>query len=525
MRLFVVVVLLGLSAPALAEAKPKPITGKLSKSGYSVIALGYDGKAVVSKQKSFRIVPKDTRVTLQLRDKKGRYAGPIVVGGTRKQLLVGVKAGAKLGTIKVLSGYAKTSKPLATKSVDLARTAQASKGIPLGNGRNFGLVRSKRKFGAVDSDADGVPDSVEGTPSGGDLDVDGVPDRLDIDMDGDLVLNNEEAPNRGTMAAAAQAQNPASFHVFSQLGVKLDRSLNANAAQVTDAQIDSLVQGTTTAPPFQPIGMFLVFSLPANDLELDCGGLSYCTTGGTGRIRPPGGFDPGPGFPACCDPDGDGFGTMTATQNGPGGPEWQLYPLAKASQIRSGDVFVTSRGDTAALNFVFNTTPALVSWSSAGGQSGAISYPVAPNSPGTDANPLTITPGSDGNLSMSLTMWRPQRQAIAGAGEPSGFVDLGHLLWTARLVSPQSVIDCPTGYSTTDPNLAANPDPQLGGFIDQAADAPADPAHTLSFTLNLSACLAAKGQSWTSGDIQLELTARSQTGGDNSSQEVMLRHG
>jgi hypothetical protein len=120
---------------------------------------------------------------------------------------------------------------------------------------------------------------------------------------------------------------------------------------------------------------------------------------------------------------------------------------------------------------------------------------------------------------------RRQRHAIAGAGEGSGFVDLGHLLWTVRLVTQQTVTDCTAGYSTTDPNLAPNSDPQLGGFVDQQGDAAADAANTLAFTLNLSACLAAKGQSWTSGDIQLELTARSQTGGDNSSQEVMLRHG
>jgi len=524
MRLFVVTVLFALSAPALAEAKPKPITGRLSRAGYSVIALGYNGKAVVTRARSFRIVPKDTRVTLQLRDAKGRYAGPIVVGGRRSKLLVGVKAGAKLGTIKVLAGYAKTAKP--SSAADKTRAIQARTGVPLGNGGNFGLVRSKRKSRTdsnVDTDADGVPDSIESGVSGGDADLDGVPDALDIDADGDLVLNNAEA--RAGRATTAQVQNPGGFHVFSQLGVRLERSLNANAAQVTDAQIDGLVQGTTTAPPFQPIGMFLVFTLPANDLELDCGGLSYCTNGGSGRIRPPGGFDPGPSFPSCCDADGDGVGTMTAFQNGPGGPEWQLYPLATASQIRSGDVFVTSRGETAALNFVFNTTPALVSWSSTGGQSGAISYPVAPGSPGTGANPLTITPGPDGSLSMTMKMWRPQRHAIAGAGEGSGFVDLGHLLWTVRLVTQQTVTDCTAGYSTTDPNLAPNSDPQLGGFVDQQGDAAADAANTLAFTLNLSACLAAKGQSWTSGDIQLELTARSQTGGDNSSQEVMLRHG
>jgi hypothetical protein len=507
MRLLVVTVLFALSAPALADAKPKPITGKLNKPGYAVIALGYNGKAVVSKARSFRIVAKDTRVTLQLRDSKGRYAGPIVVGGTKTKLLTGVKAGAKLGTIKVLAGYAKTAKP--AKGADTARAIQGRKGVPLGNGRNFGLVRSKRSSTGSQVDSDG----------------DGVPDRLDIDQDGDLILNNEEAPAR--RATAAQAQ-PGAFRVFSQLGVKLERSLNANAAQVTDAQIDGLVQGTTTAPPFQPIGMFLVLTPGGDDVELDCGGLSYCTNGGSGRVRAPGAFDPGPSFPSCCDADGDGFGTMTVAQQGPGGPEMQLYPFATAEQIRSGDLFLQRRGDTvstATLNFVFNTTPALTSWSSGGGQSGAISYPVAAGAPGTDANPLTITPAPDGSLSMTLQMWRPQRHAIAGAGEGSGFVDLGHLLWTARLVTPQTVIDCNAGYSTADPNLAPNPDPQLGGFVDKTNDAPADATNTLAFTLNLSACLAAKGQSWSSGDIQLELTARSQTGGDNSSQQIMLRHG
>src|SRR5689334_9720077 len=90
--------------------KQAPITGKLSKSGYTIIALGYNGKAVSSKSRSFKIVPRDGKVTLQLRDKKGRYAGPVVVGGKGSKVIVGVKAGAKLGTIRIRSGYATAAK-------------------------------------------------------------------------------------------------------------------------------------------------------------------------------------------------------------------------------------------------------------------------------------------------------------------------------------------------------------------------------------------------------------------------------
>jgi hypothetical protein len=46
-----------LCLPASAAAKPKPIPGKLAKSGYSVIALGYNGRAATSSKRSFRIVP------------------------------------------------------------------------------------------------------------------------------------------------------------------------------------------------------------------------------------------------------------------------------------------------------------------------------------------------------------------------------------------------------------------------------------------------------------------------------------
>ena len=265
-----------LCGPAVALAKPAAITGKLSKPGYTVIALGYNGKAVSSSARSFRLVPRDTKVTLQLRNAKGKYAGPVVVGGKGSSVIVGVKAGAKLGTIKILSGYGKASK---AKGVDKRRTAQARKGVPLGNGRNFGLVRSKKHATAG---------------AGRDGDLDGVPDALDVDSNGNLVLNNEEAAGRS--ARAAQTEN--GFQLFSQIGAPLERSLNANGGGVSDAAIDALVQGSTSPPTFQPIGVFLDFSIvPGDQVELDCGGLSYCSKGGTGRERTPGRLRPGPELP------------------------------------------------------------------------------------------------------------------------------------------------------------------------------------------------------------------------------------
>jgi hypothetical protein len=488
-----------LCAPAPAVASSRPITGKLSKPGYTIIAVGYNGTTSSTRSRSFRLVPRASRVTLQLRDPKGRYGGPVVVGGTAKKVVVGVRAGAKLGTIKVERGYAKVTRA-PRKAIDRHRTAVAKRGVPLGNGRNFGLVPSKARGGSGDRDGDAVPDA------------------LDVDANGDRILDKEQGAV-ARRAVAAQVQ-PVSFSVFSQLNQPLERSVNADAAGVTDADINSMMQGNTTAPPFQPIGTFLVFQFPsAAGATLDCGGLSYCSPGGTGRVRAPGGMDPGPSFTGTLTPD------STPSPNGV--PGMTLYPMATSAQMNTGDVLIerTPTGETpATLGFVFNTTPALTAWSSSGGQSGSVAYPVAVGAPGTQQNPFVVSPGPDGEVTLNLTAFRPQRKAIPGAGEGSGYMDIGKLLWQARLINqpapgtPQRVIDCHAGYSTTDPQLTPTGD----GLQDTAADAPANPANKLSYSLNATGCLGGDA-SWTSGQtMQLELVARA-TGGDNSSQQVYFR--
>src|SRR5438445_4199509 len=92
---------------AAAHGGKHAITGTLSKSGYTVIVLGYNGKASVSKSRSFKLKAPDSKLTLQLRDSHGKYAGPVIVGGGGSKVIVGFKPGAKLGKIVVLSGYAR----------------------------------------------------------------------------------------------------------------------------------------------------------------------------------------------------------------------------------------------------------------------------------------------------------------------------------------------------------------------------------------------------------------------------------
>ena len=61
-------------APAtLSPAKPKPITGKLSRPGYTVLALAANGKAtsVVATHGKFHLKPPAKVVTLQLRAADG----------------------------------------------------------------------------------------------------------------------------------------------------------------------------------------------------------------------------------------------------------------------------------------------------------------------------------------------------------------------------------------------------------------------------------------------------------------------
>jgi hypothetical protein len=493
-------------APAAAMARRAPISGTLSRPGYTVLALAANGKAtsVRASHRSFSLRPPAASVTLQLRAPNGIYAGPVLIGSAQKgrRAIVGVRAGARLGriTIDARHGYAKVARRVSNRWVDSSRWARARRGVPIGAG-DFGRVRS-------------TPPRV---PPPGDLDADGVPDVLDVDINGNLILNHVD---RSTSRRARAAQTGSSFFIGANLVLPLWDAMNANAGAVTDAQIDAALS------KYEWLGIGILPGCP----ELDCGGtpdpnnpqgwiggLSYCTRGGTGEAlvagTSPAAFQP---FPACCDPDGDGLGTLANNSPNPPPGALFLYPHATAGQIGTGDVLiqrVTSNGVTSdtptMLPYIFATGPTLVSYHDGQGSSATVNYPVPTYGPGTPGHAFPAAAGPNGDVALTLTFWRPQRRSMPS--EQGSWIDIGKLSYGAGVQSVGGITQgglCPQGaFTEDDPNLSPpqtfNSATDRGGVTDQAPDQPANPVNTITYTLDLTRCLAAHGVAWNPGQEAL----------------------
>jgi hypothetical protein len=496
--------MLGLGVPVSAMAKPKRISGRLSEPGYTVIALAANGTArtVRAPKDRFALRPPAKSVTLQLRAPDGSYGGPIVLGGREhgKRAVVGVWAGAKLGLIKVRAarGYAKVSHPRKS-AIDARRQARARRGIPIGAGK-FGLVRSKPPK----------------HPSRSDLDFDGVPDSLDIDIDGDLVLDdydrqtNGKRTSRRARAAAVGGTFPDGSHMTLSTAINgFGKIVNVNGGS-TDTQIAAAQRDGGELD-------VLWIGIDRNSGELDCGTLVYCSAGGTGRL------DPGnvlrsaaQPFPECCDPDGDGFGSLTLWSGGPQVESMHLWHGSTIDQIHAGDVLIlratVNGGPTefaSSVGYVFSTLSAPASYSDGQGDASAFSYSSDP-----PAGPPNVRPGPDGRLALTFAMWRPQRPRIAGepgeiVGEPadSEWIDVGNLQYGVAVDLPnregQAPNFCPQGtVSTADANPSlmpsspwSGPYPNGAGLEDHSADRPSNPENTFTYSVDVTGCLAAGGLS------------------------------
>ena len=376
---------ISVALPTAASAKRfPPITGKLSGRGYTVLALSNAGDttSVRVKGRSFKLRPPAKGVTLHLRAPDGAYAGPVVVASPKngKSAILGVKAGVKLGNVKVKGGkgYAKVQRKLPKKFVVKQRKARAKKGVPIGAG-NFGLVGVAKLSG---------PRS--------DPDLDGVPSPLDIDDDGDLVLDDyDRSPDSGASAAQVGGTFPdgSRLHLTTSLGAETRQdSVNVDGGS-TPEQVAAAQQkyGHLNA---------IWAGIDAGSGELDCGTLIYCSAGGTGRFSPtagppPGGFTRSSAspFPECCDSDGDGLGSLIQGGPGaigvPGGGAMAIFHGATSDQIRAGDLLIargTFNGEPvespASVGFVFSTFPVLAAYSDGQGDSSTFSY-----SPGAQSGP------------------------------------------------------------------------------------------------------------------------------------------
>jgi hypothetical protein len=179
-----------LACAAPAQARRPPIEGRVAGSGYVVVALAPDGRSrSVLARRDFSLVPPARTVTLHLRDGDGVYLGPIVIAGRGGRAALRIRAGARLGTIDVKSGYGRVRREPSARRRGRGRPAVAHGGVPIGVGR-LGLVRS-------------TPRGPVGP--GHDRDADGIPGLWDVDDNGDLVPDTaeREGSRRGSGLAAA----------------------------------------------------------------------------------------------------------------------------------------------------------------------------------------------------------------------------------------------------------------------------------------------------------------------------------
>ena len=230
------VVLAALSIFAFAAAPgasaAKPISGKLSEPGYTVIALGSRRRwqtpcwpkrrhlqGAACRESTFPSSPCSSRAP------DGVYAGPVVVATGAE--VAGVRSSA--------SGREQSSARI---------KIHVAKGYRQGQGRACRRTRSppsasrgRREACRSALGASGVSQSRGGSVSG-DRDVDGIPDLIDIDDDGDLILDRSDVKNgkkkkkknkKKRKARAAYVWPSGTFLLFSDLDAAFFQTANANA--------------------------------------------------------------------------------------------------------------------------------------------------------------------------------------------------------------------------------------------------------------------------------------------------------
>jgi hypothetical protein len=487
-------------APLTAARKnPNPIFGNVRSRGHrSVVAVAGDGKAAAVRASPFTLVPPARRFRLEVRGPDGTYAGPVVASGSGREVVVGFRAGAKLGPVVRRDGYWVLQRALPRRFQDTTSTARAVGGVPIG-ARTLGLARAPATGRAG---------------SGQDQDRDGLPGAFDIDVDGDRLLNNVDPARQTTTAPNTP------YRVNWLLSVGLKQSFLADQMNLTHG-VAGYALNQNAISPMLPTGQFeqlrdlatsirgmLLFTLPrgGGPVELDCGGLSYCSgAGSSGRD-----VTQGRRFPQDFDPDHDGFGTMEPTtlpllpqRDGIGVTErlsrdarvFVLKPSAKHfADVAAGDTFLERRGravQPVMLNYTLGTVPALAGWTD-GVWNKTVTYPVSATGEGMTSTPYRSAQYPNGTL--TFTIWRPQRRSFPAAGETGDWTDVGHLIYsTAGFLEGEGgdrVWTCPvSAYSTTDPNMRLAPN----GLRDLRDDAPVDRTQTLTFWVNIGACLRHSG--------------------------------
>lgn len=384
--------------------------------------------------------------------------------------------------------------------------------LPAGNGLTLGL-------GDNDSPTD---INIKAKALETDQDSDGLLDLFDTDIDDDGILNNYD------LTSTFPTLFP-NFSVFSNLKVSIADTVNVSAfgREPTKTEVDALTAQTILAVE--------VKAGSGEESELNCGSLSYCSAGGTGQTGNPAVDFPGTAG-GSLDSDSDGNGTIAAGSTG----DFQLATnLSAFNELNAGDSYIQTVTPSSSgliklyfssLQFAFRSTPAAKSITLDPDGTPAVTnftYPVADGSTGTPSNCLSVTPNGDGDVILEYEAWRPQRAGVAALGEAS-FVDLGNSLITIDIPNAPAPNgstptagpgNCPaSAYTTSDTNLSTD----SAGLVDSFGDTDAAVANTVTFQIDITACLASAGQTLDSGDeLSVDLQFRNDVG-DNAAQKICI---
>jgi hypothetical protein len=494
--------------PSVASAATVSGTVK-NGAGYKIMLVRADGTAkkvtITAPSGAFSIAGvRLGNASLQLVNADGSYYGPVVLKTTASAAFIFIKGAAdlKLGRVNLKGGCALLAKAPAGRFQTLAAyKAKALRGKPIGAGK-FGRVRTAQPLGL--------------NGPGGDLDRDGIINAFDIDDNGNLILDDVDTTGRGASRPHARAslavvpgemlaggvarprapRAPAEGAIFMYSCFWLTgvTSINANISTITD--LDGLIAQNL------PTTLFLQTSLVgAGPASLDGLGNSYLREHSLGGVTYPLINQQGPDT-INRTPASFVNGLMEITD---AAQRACIWPGAQVDEIGSGDCFVETKQDgtqyPGAVNFVFNTAPALKSYRfDTDAATTEVVYGANGVRPEGDMQ-FTVPSGAS---KVTLTFWRPQRKATPG--EPAnagGWVDIGGLAYTMQLVAPRQNMDDP-GSGTADATGAysdavangvpVTPNMWNNDVLDPALDLPSDPGNTISFTLDLSKCFS----SWSS---------------------------
>lgn len=517
LRIFILTLLLNLIfAPANSFAAR--VKGKIkgeSPSQYTVLTVSKNGRSTVSTvatNGSFSVNAKQG-TTLHLIGSDSRYFGPIVAAkGARAYPSLSGKAGS-LGGVSVKSAFATVPYGKAKNVISAKKLIDFdSTSGPTGAGK-LGLVLAPPS--AVPQSAN-VGANADSSQIGEDSDEDGLPDILDIDDDGDLVLDISDSASAATPDYTAK--------IAGTLRTTLAGSVNKNISGVTDDEVDTaLSEGLIFGFTFRSN----LDAVSVDSVNIDCGTLSYCAPEtGSATIRSDNLSQLEDTLWINYDDDSDGFPNLNAASTP---PYIGVHPKASRAQLRPGDTLFfnadTSGGSfiiPSVLPFYFVTAPALKSYTS-GSESRTLSYPISGGAEGTAFN----NPFPLGASSVSLTFWKPQRPAVEGA-EDGDYIDNGKLGYglTLSVQNNSSVFTCTSSeYSNPSSGLTANTTAAGGtveAFEDTAADAAVNSDNVLSFTVDLGTCLSRQGVATSRAVVMVDLNATS-LAGDQTSQSFFVQ--